>query len=57
MGMKLGTGVAVSIETRLRAGRPGFDFRQVQWWNCFILATAMSRPVLGPTQLPIQWNS
>jgi hypothetical protein len=26
---------SVSVETRLRTGRPGFSFRQGQWWNFF----------------------
>jgi len=26
-------GMSVSIETRLRAGRPVFNFLQGQWWN------------------------
>jgi len=43
---------AVSIETNLRAGRPGFSSRQGQSWN-FFFSTA-SRPALRPTQPPIQ---
>jgi hypothetical protein len=39
------------IVTRLRAGRPGFDFRQGQG---FLLLTTVSRTALGPTQPPIQ---
>jgi hypothetical protein len=43
---------SVSIATRLRTGRPGFDSRQRL--AIFLLTTA-SRPVLEPTQPPIQW--
>jgi len=43
----------ISTETKLRAGRWGFDFRQGLY--CFLFATA-SRPVLGPIQPPIQWS-
>jgi hypothetical protein len=42
----------VIIATRLRAGRPVFDSRQ--GLRILLFATA-SRPVLGPTQPPIQW--
>jgi hypothetical protein len=41
-----------SLATRLRAGRSGFDSRQVL--GIFPFATA-SRPALEPTQHPIQW--
>jgi hypothetical protein len=43
--------VAVSIVTRLRVGRPGFNSRQ-----CieFLFAT-MSGPILGPAHPPIKW--
>jgi hypothetical protein len=44
-------GRSVSIATRLLAGRPGFGWRQ--GLGILLFATA-SRPVLGPTQLPIQ---
>jgi hypothetical protein len=43
---------SLSIETRLHAGRPWFDFRQGQ--RFFLLATA-SRPALAPNRLSIQW--
>jgi hypothetical protein len=43
---------SVSIVTRLRDGRPGFDSWQQQGFSVFITA---SRPSLGPTQPPIQW--
>jgi len=46
-------GSSVNIKTRLRAGRLGFNSRQGQWRN-FFLVTA-SRPALGPTQPPVQW--
>jgi hypothetical protein len=36
----------------LGAGHPGFDSRQGQ--VIFLYSTA-SRPVLGPTQPPVQW--
>jgi hypothetical protein len=39
-----------NIVTELQAGRPGFDSRRV-----FFFATA-SRPVVGPTHSPIQWE-
>jgi hypothetical protein len=42
---------SVSIATRLRAGRPGFDFQRGQ--GTFLFATAL-RSALGSTQLPIQ---
>jgi hypothetical protein len=45
-------GSSVSIVTRLRDGRPGFESQQSHGF--FFLATA-SRPALGPTQPPIQW--
>jgi len=28
-----GTGISVILETRLRAGQPGFNSRQGLWWN------------------------
>jgi hypothetical protein len=37
---------SVSIETRLRAERPGLDS---------LKGTTTSRPVVGPTEPPIQW--
>jgi hypothetical protein len=40
------------LATRLRGGRPGFDFRQGQG---IFLFTIGSRPNLGPTKPPIQW--
>jgi hypothetical protein len=43
---------SVSMVTTLRAGRPGFDFRQE--FRIFLLSTA-SRPALGPTQPRTQW--
>jgi hypothetical protein len=43
---------SVNMVTRLRDGRPGFDFRQ--WLGCFLLAIA-SRPALVSTQPPIKW--
>jgi len=42
---------SVGLVTRLRAGRPGFDFRQRL--GIFLFATA-SRPALGLTEPPIQ---
>jgi len=42
-----------STVTRLRVGRPWFDSRQEQ--GLFLLAT-VSRPALGRTQPPNQWN-
>jgi hypothetical protein len=42
----------ISISTRIRAGRPEFDYRQRQGY--FLFATAC-RPTLGPTLIPIQW--
>jgi hypothetical protein len=45
---------SVSIVIRLRVGRSGFNYRQVQWWEEFFLFTTASRPALGPTQPPIQ---
>jgi len=42
---------SVSILTRLRAGRSAFGSRQ----RIFFFADA-SRPTLGPTQPPIQWE-
>jgi len=46
----LPNGSSVSIDTRPRDGRPGFNSRQGQRWN---FATA-SRPAMGPTQVAIQ---
>jgi hypothetical protein len=43
----------VRIQTRLWAGRPGFDSRHGQWWDLILFATA-SRPTQGPTQPPNQ---
>jgi hypothetical protein len=45
-------GSSVSITTRLRAGRPGFNSRKGLGFNLF--ATS-SRPILGPTQPPLQY--
>jgi hypothetical protein len=42
---------SVSIVTRLRAGRPGFDSGQGKR----IFLVTVSRPAVGPTQPPIQW--
>jgi len=44
----------VSVESRLRAGRPGSNSQQEQWWNVFLFVTA-SRTALEPTQPPNQW--
>jgi hypothetical protein len=53
-GIKDGSwGSSVSIVTDLRAGQPGFDSRQEQ--RFFSIFATASRPVLGPTQPPIQW--
>jgi hypothetical protein len=43
---------SVGIPTRTRAGRPGFDCRQVL--RIFLFATVF-RPALGPSRPPIQW--
>lgn len=43
----------VSIVTRLRTERQGFNSRYGQWWD-FFFAPAL-RPVLGPTQPLMQW--
>jgi hypothetical protein len=43
---------SLSIMTRLRGGRPGFNSWQGQEIRLFSIA---SRPALGPTQTPIQW--
>jgi hypothetical protein len=46
----------VSIATRLRAGRSGFDPREGQGRVCFFFSFApTSRPALRPTQPPIRW--
>jgi hypothetical protein len=42
----------VSLVTKLRTGRPGFDFRQGQ--GSFLYTTA-SRSALGSNQPPIEW--
>jgi hypothetical protein len=47
-------GSSVSIATRLRDGRPRFNYRQGQWWYFLLIVTA-SRPALEPTQPLIQW--
>jgi hypothetical protein len=47
-------GSSVSIVTRLRAGRAGFDSWQGQLRDVFNFAIA-SRPDLGPTQRPNEW--
>jgi len=39
--------------TRLRAVRPGFYSGHVLW--IYHIATAMSRPALGPIQPPVDW--
>jgi len=49
----LGDGLAVSLVTRLRAGRPGFDARQGNK-VIFFLFGALSTPALGPTEPSIQ---
>jgi hypothetical protein len=46
-------GCSVSIVTRLRAGRPGFDSRQGME-RLFLFATA-SIPAMRPSQPPIEW--
>jgi hypothetical protein len=38
----------------LWAGWPGFNSRQGKWLDFFLFITAMSQPVLGPTEPPIQ---
>jgi hypothetical protein len=45
-------GSSVSIVTRLRTERPGFNSQQ---GKKFFLLTTASRPTLGPTQPLIQW--
>jgi hypothetical protein len=47
----MGVGIAQSVSDGLRAGRPGFDFRQGRE---ILLYSSASRPALGPTQPPIQ---
>jgi len=44
---------SMSVVIRLQAGRSGLDSRQKQGKGFFLFASA-SRPVLGPTQPPIQ---
>jgi hypothetical protein len=39
--------------TKLRTGRPEFNSWQCQWMDFFFVTT--SKPILGPTQPPIQW--
>jgi len=46
---------AVCIVTMLRAGRPGYNFRQRQWWDSFFILSNASRPILWTTQPPIKW--
>jgi len=43
---------SVTLVTRLRAGRPGFDSWQEQGLSLF---TTASIPALRPTQPPLQW--
>jgi hypothetical protein len=43
---------SVSLVTRLRAGRPGFNSRQNVG---YLLLAAVSTPALWPIQSPIQW--
>jgi hypothetical protein len=45
-------GSSVSKVIKLRAKRPGLNSRQGR--DFFLLATALSRPAMGPTQPPIQ---
>jgi hypothetical protein len=45
---------SVYVENELRAGQPGFNSWQGQWWGIFFFTTS-SRPALGPTKPPIQW--
>jgi hypothetical protein len=45
-------GGSVSIGTRLRTGRPGFDSQRRLGTSLFITAF---RQALGPTKSPIQW--
>jgi hypothetical protein len=45
-------GGTINTVIELRAGRPGFDSRQGQWF--FFFAT-VSRPSLGPTQPSVKW--
>jgi hypothetical protein len=42
-------GSSVDIETRLRAGLPGFSYQQGAVMEFFVFATA-SRPAVGPAQ-------
>jgi hypothetical protein len=44
--------ISVSIVTRLRTGRLGFDSQQDK--GTFLFTTA-SRLALGPSQSPVQW--
>jgi hypothetical protein len=46
-------GSSVSIRRRVQAGRQEFDYRQGQWWDIFIFATA-SRPAPGLSRPSIQ---
>jgi hypothetical protein len=48
-------GSSVSIEARLQACRPVFSSRQGNDW-IFSVFSVTSRPALGPTQPPIQWE-
>jgi hypothetical protein len=48
----LSRSIPVGIVTRVRTGRPGFDFRQ--GWGLFLLAI-VSRQFLGSTPSPVQW--
>jgi len=47
-------GADVTIQTKLRTGRSGFDFQHGQWRDLFLFVTP-SRLALGPTQSAIQW--
>jgi hypothetical protein len=46
--------LSVTVETRVRDGRPGFKSRRGQQWDFSLFAIA-SRLALGPTQTPVQW--
>jgi hypothetical protein len=45
--------ISLNTVTRLCAGWPGFVSWQQQ--SILLFTSAVSRPVLGPTQPPIQW--
>jgi hypothetical protein len=52
--MKHYTRLTVSIDTRLRAGRPGFNSLHGQWWEFWGGGTD-SRLAPGSTQPTVQW--